>query len=966
MDPQQVNLNKQFIDPIGAAKANGPMASAASDGIAGNPFIPYFGQSNGPVQFNARDAYRSDRRDLPHAYIGQNNFLREILDGSIFGNRESWYTSFALPFIRNDNLTISWSNWTFDSHLVSQVPHEGIPRMITSSEKGQSEKVTRRGLSFTLEHDFWRTERGQRNYLYNIMQIRDSVQLTCNYDCLVAILTADYYTQEIENKVRSNHLNMSNYLNDEITMFGIAQKDPRGLEVSVEMMQERLRKLGVQPNLFIVPPRMRIYLSMISDFHTSHDIRGEKGVSTFEQGPSTSGILRGMNTVTTDEFSVYQQSNIPVDLMARERDTGAYFCMFQDDTHVIDSNYKSDHRSVIVYDEDVDGMVKITIKQAIDHCARFNKEGNLDEKPHNCVVNKEGKSHRDIFVYNDTTNTTRLCTYWGDLEPEYLSNSTLKKMVKSITFSTGSSEAEQQKYVEGIFSDHDKKSQKFIKEILPGLNYSVSSVTPKTPETPETPGTGTSLHESNKKLLVSSNFATVPYENALMFATDRNEFVKKFNSWITTNRDNLPNFSSAYVKLKKFNTNTKRDKIKDFTKVLSEMQILRNDESLNISTDPVSDSLVFEPAATTSPETYHATTSDDRSLADRIEDIMFKRSTNVEHSSQELTSVGSGSRWEPKRSRDIGSHISQLMGSANIGSLAQRSFSAYTNPENGMTKNLRNRLTNKILQLSDIEWISLVLFLTSRITRDSIMRLIESDIFLPLNFMCIRPFVRHRMYSMVLMKGGYDTGATFIGHTNMLLSDDGATKMHYGNYTFNHKSIVMNPKNIIVASDVMFGGYRGGNGTRFFNDDDIGNILSNKKNVLRNASRSSIMSIMLPAEENQFNHHPIDVSGWYQNDNKQDLKDQHYSTSQYYNARFGFKNGTQSRLKNTFIQKFLKSQRGYNTILCQDQYNYWSNNGFNGFRRSRSHLGPDLYAGVRGVFDGHLTAIEKQHYKETM
>ena len=264
MDNVALNLNRQRLDPVGAAKTNGQMASAPSDGVEGNPFIPYFGQPNGIVQYNARDAYRADRRDLPHAYIGKNNFLREILDGSIFGNRESWYTTLALPFLRNENLVVSWSTWEFNAHVVGQVPHEGIPRMIASSERGQSEKVTRRGLGMVLEHDFWRTERGIRNYYYNILQIRDSVQVTCNYDVLVSLLTADFHAQELEKKVRGNQLEMNNFLNEEIKNYGIAQKDPRGLEIVVELMSERLAKLGVKPNLFIVPPRMRIYLSMVS------------------------------------------------------------------------------------------------------------------------------------------------------------------------------------------------------------------------------------------------------------------------------------------------------------------------------------------------------------------------------------------------------------------------------------------------------------------------------------------------------------------------------------------------------------------------------------------------------------------------------------------------------------------------------------------------------------------------------
>jgi len=156
--------------------------------------------------------------------------------------------------------------------------------MISSSEFTRTEKTTRRGIGFVLEQGFWSTERGHRNYMYNIMQIRDSVQMTCNFDVLATILEADYHDQELNRRIRAGHVDMSNLLTTEIQQYGIAQKSPRGLEIMVQRMLDRFNKLGITPNLFIVPPLMRTYLSMVSEFHTSFEQQGNQAVANFQQG----------------------------------------------------------------------------------------------------------------------------------------------------------------------------------------------------------------------------------------------------------------------------------------------------------------------------------------------------------------------------------------------------------------------------------------------------------------------------------------------------------------------------------------------------------------------------------------------------------------------------------------------------------------------------------------------------------
>ena len=43
-----------------------------------------------------------------------------------------------------------------------------------------------------------------------------------------------------------------------------------------------------------------------------------------------------------------------------------------------------------------------------------------------------------------------------------------------------------------------------------------------------------------------------------------------------------------------------------------------------------------------------------------------------------------------------------------------------------------------------------------------------------------RPWMTYEMSSAILTKAGYDTGATFVGHSDFLLGDDVISKLHYG------------------------------------------------------------------------------------------------------------------------------------------------------------------------------------------
>ena len=69
-------------------------------------------------------------------------------------------------------------------------------------------------------------------------------------------------------------------------------------------------------------------------------------------------------------------------------------------------------------------------------------------------------------------------------------------------------------------------------------------------------------------------------------------------------------------------------------------------------------------------------------------------------------------------------------------------------------------------------------FLYAKITRGAIMSMIKHNIYVPFAVLLARPYMTYSMSSAVMMKGGYDTGATYVGHSDFQLGDDVASKVH--------------------------------------------------------------------------------------------------------------------------------------------------------------------------------------------
>ena len=229
----------------------------------------------------------------------------------------------------------------------------------------------------------------------------------------------------------------------------------------------------------------------------------------------------------------------------------------------------------------------------------------------------------------------------------------------------------------------------------------------------------------------------------------------------------------------------------------------------------------------------------------------------------------------------------------------------------------------------------------------------------------LRPFQTYNMASAILMKGGLDTGFTAHGHHDFMLTDDVIHKVHIGHYTFYHKSIVKQPKNLIIAEDIFAHSYVQGEGTGVFDSGDGDNSFLGQ--LGNDSFTRDIIAIWIPEGPMPLAN-PLDISGRYNpqtldmNNSTIDNSTDHYPNASLYAQALGF-----DRLQNYGSNdQFLSPMRHLNTVCFQGhQLSYDpKKEAFTRITLNTGHWGPNVYPGCRAVRNGENAFLKDMEYEK--
>jgi len=987
---------------------------------ADNPFEPFFG----PVSVqdgqnvSADSVFAHETYNLPAAYKGRNLFLGDMLD-FLITRTDDWYTSRVMPFRATDQIHVSWNVFRFNKTMADLQPHQGIPRYITAESEEHSDTLVRRGLAFIVEHGFWSTERGKQHYLLNLENITESVHMTVYYGVLHALLAGKGHWKEWQRQYGRRTSRVDDLLRMERNRWAIAQKSERGMYLLDAELKDMMKYKNVTPDTWILPSKMSIYLTMVPSNEVSYE---KSGSSTAVQNnndisapPKPLITFRGSSVCETMPFDT-DFSGEATELLRREKMCGSYYTMLPHNESSLysgpagASEYRSDHRSIYIYNCDIDRFEKIGLEQALDSCMRFDSDGNVSTA-HVSVVREAGvPSARDVSMKDDplmcthtdaTTGEKRrgVCRVLGDIPKEHLPDKIMAQIAAKI--GTGLNSYQSLIIAFGPKTRIDRKIRKtdistYPKSALihdPSLRIALINAWD--------PALAPSLHGTSVGSVTASDLqqrfeASFPEQWKSLLSAD--DFTYARNK-VVSEAQALQDDKSAYINYME-NVNDK------YAEHLTDRAV--NSRS-SFSADGVMTAAVAEIESPTTKKRLSAQEKRVKEFVSKFEstsNYWQRHNTELKNSSDVIreimrnyiqplsasdassmeskieAAVDAGETLTPGALDAAKKELLQVTEPRNLGKLARDLEAAGMDVSNvGGDAAARRKITpgneqdtpegramidgflgnsadaSEEIEASD-EYLSRQASPCRNIilNKANLQKMIEDDVPFPFGFLLVRPFQRYDMCSAILLRAGARLGQTFIGHSDFQLADNVINKTHVGHYTFYSKSIVHDEKEYVIAEDVFAAGYKGGENTRMYDNKE-----EFVDDVRAESFRNSILSFLVPYRTNQPRgpriQNPIDITGklhptLYQDTDipAREVEEAMYPGARYYCEVLQLKE--LSSYASDATEHFLSPYKYINTV-CFQGHQFMYNHKMGGFVdkiRNTGHWGPHgVYAGCKAV-----------------
>ena len=977
---------------------------------ADNPFEPFFG----PVSVqdgqnvSAESVFAHETYNLPAAYKGRNLFLGDMLD-FLITRTDDWYTSRVMPFRQTDQIHVSWNVFRFNKTMADLQPHQGIPRYITAESEEHSDTLVRRGLAFIVEHGFWSTERGKQHYLLNLENITESVHMTVYYGVLHALLSGKGHWKEWQRQYGRRTSRVDDLLRMERNRWAIAQKSERGMYLLDAELKDMMKYKNVSPDTWILPSKMSIYLTMVPSNEVSYEKSGSSlavhNNNDISAQPKSLITFRGSAVCETMPFDT-DFSGEPTELLRREKMCGSYYTMLpHSETSLYEQPkagaYRSDHRSIYIYNCDIDRFEKISIEQALDSCMRFDDttKGEL-RYDHVNIFSEDGvPSARDVSMkddplyYEDAKGQPGVCRTLGDISKEHLPDKVLKIINDRIT------------------AINTPTKVLTFEEVTSSATVFPTPIGPPGPPTTTTgvplirdpslrialinawdPALAPALHGTSVGSVTASDLqqrfeASFPEQWKSLLSAD--DFAYARNK-VVSEAQALQDNKSAYIDYME-NVNDK------YAEHLTDRAV--NSRS-SFSADGVMTAAVAEIESPTTKKRLSAQEKRIKEFVSKFEstsNYWQRHNTELKNSSDVIREI-MRNYIQPLSASDASSMESKIEAAVDAGETltpgaldaAKKELLQVTEPRNlgklardleaaGMlvTKEVTARDgTKKIVKIDKSAFGTPAAKTDTRaalaagrikINKANLQKMIENDIPFPFGFLLVRPFQRYDMCSAILCRAGARLGQTFIGHSDFQLADNVINKTHVGHYTFYSKSIVHDEKEYVIAEDVFAAGYKGGENTRMYDkkDDFVDDVRAE-------SFRNSILSFLIPYRTNQPRgpriQNPIDITGklhptLYQDTDipAREVEEAMYPGARYYCELLQLKE--LSSYASDATEHFLSPYKYINTVCFQGHqfmYNH-TQGGFVDKIRNTGHWGPHgVYAGCKAVRCGDNDFFDDQ------
>ena len=704
---------------------------------------------------------------------------------------------------------------------------------MTQKRSVRRAQLIRHGIIGEFEADFLRTAMGRVSFLAALGQVAKSVQETVNQEGYRTLGAGHRYQQQFLRETgRPAEDLLKYYLEQDRLRFAMAQKTKNGLPKLDMLISSEMSAYGADEDAeyaWLIPEPLAIFAAIARDEVTDYRLAGQAGPDIVNNAPANKimakdGRMGGLDRLApmhmvrnTPAFVINNKKVENVSMqdsqaLRRVRQIGEYVTLLDETTDY--SDYTTDQRSILMYNQEIDKMTRITIQDCIETCGLWDTAGQLKPLDYDA---SSGLSRRDLdddfltFLSPTEGGRTRSapCEYLFDIAKEYLS---IRKVIAG-------GETLQRAVASKYRNIYDRIAT-FLTNVANGVlePFDVDLLVPfSTPfRNILGPDLFTAGGDNTIQILFGNDLA--PVLNVADF--DQNPgvsigskvdsgFVQLITHFVpaTKKHEVQPIIEGPGSTLEK--TNQIRDKILEY--VSSKVPGLKHKDHdavhdwYNRHTATYRQKKQEEVAAAGSrggnasiagylprglnlegtPYRYKYAESA-RAATDSIDAMLPVHVARCE------AAAGSGAAASVQRSQ---LHpTGEGLGFAGIGQFAASSYQSRRDANAGFNE---NRLQTFIVHneqlsranVSDVTRFFARAFLMTRITKQNMMSLADHNVVVPMNFLLARPHMQYATRGIIKCAMNGKTGITPIGHSNFVIGHDVGVKLTKFHYTTHFRCV---------------------------------------------------------------------------------------------------------------------------------------------------------------------------------
>ena len=896
------NLPISQLDPISQGNFTG----------VGNAFVPWLGPMPTLQRSDPYEKRNTAVWDLPENYKGENLTLRDTVEEIMFTANQTYLTKYIMPLYPTDQVNLQWEKFEANAHLMDLAPYRTATHAVTQKRSIRRAQLVRRSIGAEFEMDFLRTAMGRVVYLAAIRQIINSALETIAAEIIQTLGAGHRYQQQFlrETQIPPETL-IKRYMDDDRDRFAIVQKSKNGMAKLDMMITKEMQQYRGTADALLIPEELAIFATIARNEVTDYDKAGPEGPNRVNglsglNAKDNQGTLlrvepmymvRNTPTFVVHNLQVENVTEAESQQLTRSRQIGEYVKLV--DETIDYSSYETEHRSILMYNQEIDDMTKITIEDCIRYCGLWDENGALKGPGYiEGNVSKRSDLDDDFLTFlspGPDGKTRRLpCAYIFDIAKEYLSvkkvlgagqtllNAVTKKGVKINPFVNADGLVVfDQNLLDNVTKivgnlnifDQDNISNASIFALL--ISGSLAPVTnvPLT-EAQSNSLLASRLDEGFNKLLLNQVPASKKAEGEAIIASSISALEKASQI-----REKLISYVGENVSGLKLKTT-------EDVNAWHQRSVNEYKKAAPASTASVGGKVVGymkRGQDLTGTGYQYLYPESVRTPTDSFDALL------PVHIAKCRAAAGNGAAASAESSRMQSG--GDGMGLAGIGQFYRDTFQERRDQNVGLNLNRFQTLRvhfDAIDQASASDTVKFMAraWLMTSITRDNFLRLADYNVVVPANFLVVRPHMQYRTRGIIKCKQNGGTGNLFIGNSSFNVGWQTNTKVCQMHYTTHFRAVVTEPRNLYVQPDVFCQEIEGGAGCRFY---DAETYAAMDNDHLEN----SLLCFACPITETIFPQ-VLDISGRFYTDfgvgtlPRAQFERLHYSTAARYNNLYNF------------------------------------------------------------------------------